>query len=312
MQDLPAADLASDVPKSLLGVFLKFIRQPFYDKAPIPSKNSRDIVGDILRLYSLELVLLLPLMVVISAVTARLGAQDHPISEVVSNMPLYQLGLMIVILAPLIEESIFRFPLRYSPLTVALLLALLSLFIPVEIFLATPRAVGLRFALAAVVGLGTRYWLHHHVKAPRGHAFYAKHIGWIFYVSVISFGALHIFNFDAKTFIIAPLVVMPQLTLGALFGFIRLRYGFWWSVFIHGFHNFCALFPYALMRLGSAQLQEQGFSTAKDISLPPSDYILATVLLIFVGGGLFLCLRSVIQTVREWRLERRMLKASLG
>ncbi len=302
---------AAPLSASLLGTFLRFVQRPFYSQQPIASQHTWAKVGDILRLYSLALAILLPLLFIISTVTSSLGAKSHPINELFKTMPLYAIGFMAVIMAPLLEEFIFRLPLRYSPLNVSLPLAFVTFLIPVEAFIAIPRAAALRFVLAAAVGLGLYVWLHRRGKS-KGHSFYAKYTVWIVYASAILFGAMHIFNFDPKTYWVAPLVVMPQFTIGMFLSFIRLRHGFRWAIFTHGFHNFCALLPYALTQLGSQQLREKGFSGAKDVVLPTSDYILLGMVVLFVGGGLFLCLRSVIKMVREWRQERSAAQQSLG
>ncbi|MGB7413657.1 MAG: CPBP family glutamic-type intramembrane protease [Thermosynechococcaceae cyanobacterium] len=300
---------AAPLPTSLLGLFLRFVQRPFYSQQPIASRHTWAKVGDILRLYSLALTILLPLLFIISTATASLGAKSHPINELFKTMPLYAIGFFAVVMAPLLEEFIFRLPLRYSPLNVALPLALIAFLIPVETFVFVPGATALRLVSAVVVGLGFYVWLHRRGQA-KGHSFYAKYTVWIVYASAILFGAMHIFNFDPKTYWIAPLVVMPQFTIGMFLSFIRLRHGFGWAIFTHGFHNFCALLPYALTQLGSQQLREKGFSGAKDVVLPTSDYILLGLVVLFVGGGLFLAVRSVIKMVREWRLERRTTQQS--
>jgi membrane protease YdiL (CAAX protease family) len=287
----------------LLGVFLSFLRQPVYSERPEPSRNKRAILSDIFRLYSLEISVLIPITLLISVVRGYLGASEDPISEFMEQTPLLVLGLAVVVIAPLLEELIFRLPLRFSAFNISLPLAFFVLFINVG-------HVGLKFTLAVAVGLLVRYLLHHRVDRATGHAFYASYIGWIFYGSTVLFGALHIFNFDAKTYFVAPLVVMPQMTAGLFLAFIRLRYGFWWSVLAHGFHNFCLLFPLILLTLGSKGMQEN-LSHPMTTVLAPTDYVLLAAVLVFIGGGLCLCLKSVVQMIREWHLESRSAKLSL-
>jgi membrane protease YdiL (CAAX protease family) len=287
----------------LLGVFLRFLRQPVYSERPDPSWSKRAILSDIFRLYSLKISVLIPITLVISVVRGYLGASEDPISEFMEKTPLLLLGLAVVVVAPLLEELIFRLPLRFSALNISLPLAFVVLFINVG-------HAELQFVLAVAVGLLVRYLLHHRVDRVTGHAFYANYIGWLFYGSTLLFGALHIFNFDAKTYFVAPLIVMPQITAGIFLAFIRLRYGFWWSVLTHGFHNFCLLFPLVLLTLGSEGLQAH-LSHPMKTTLTTTDYALLAVVLIFVGGGLFLCLKSVMQMIREWRLESRDAKLSL-
>jgi membrane protease YdiL (CAAX protease family) len=311
MSERSAAGVAAPLPTSLLGLVLRFIQRPFYPSQPVASQNVRATAGHVLRLYSLAIAILLPLFILIATVTSRLGAKTHPINELLTAMPLYMVIFLAVIMAPLIEEFIFRLPLRYSPLNVALPVAFLIFLLPFEAFVLVPGAAALRLVGAAAVGLAIYLGLHRRGQA-KGHAFYTKYIAWIVYISAILFGALHIFNFDPKTYWIAPLVVMPQFTLGIFLSFIRLRHGFGWAIGTHGFHNFCALLPYALTQLGSKQLREYGLSGASDVTLASTDYILLGMAFLFVGGGLFLCARSVLRMVREWRIERRAARPGLG
>ncbi len=292
------------VPQSLLGIFLSFLRRPVYSERPHPSQNRRAILSEVLRLYSLMITALIPIVFLISMVRGQVGAEEDPIAEFLKKTSLLVLLLAVVVAAPLLEEMIFRLPLRFSPLNVSLPLAFVLLIINIG----NPS---MRLLLAVAVGLLLRYLLHHRIKRTTGHAFYAKYIGWLFYGSTVLFGAIHIFNFDSKTYFVAPLIVMPQIMAGLFCGFIRLRHGYWWAVFAHGFHNFCAILPISLMKFGSTELQTNGFSDPTNASLSATDYVLIVFLLLYVGGGLFLCLRSAWKMLTEWRLERKAAKLSV-
>ena len=60
-----------------------------------------------------------------------------------------------------------------------------------------------------------------------------------FYTFSIAFGIIHIFNFEITTnvLLLAPLLVLPQLLVGAYFGYIRVRLGLRWSMLLHGCYN---------------------------------------------------------------------------
>jgi membrane protease YdiL (CAAX protease family) len=60
-----------------------------------------------------------------------------------------------------------------------------------------------------------------------------------FYIFSVIFGLVHIFNFEITTnvLLLAPLLVLPQLLVGAYFGYIRVRFGLIWSVLLHGCYN---------------------------------------------------------------------------
>jgi hypothetical protein len=65
------------------------------------------------------------------------------------------------------------------------------------------------------------------------------HFRFIFYLSAIAFGALHINNYNfEKHIIILPIVlVLSQLIAGLFLGYIRLNYGIRFSILFHALNN---------------------------------------------------------------------------
>jgi hypothetical protein len=60
-----------------------------------------------------------------------------------------------------------------------------------------------------------------------------------FYTFTLVFGFIHITNFEMTTnvLLLAPILVLPQILIGAYFGYIRIRFGLLWSMFLHGSYN---------------------------------------------------------------------------
>ena len=60
-----------------------------------------------------------------------------------------------------------------------------------------------------------------------------------FYAIGIIFAYVHLFNFELTTNVIlfSPLLVAPQFFIGLIFGFIRVRLGLLWSIFLHSLYN---------------------------------------------------------------------------
>lgn len=60
-----------------------------------------------------------------------------------------------------------------------------------------------------------------------------------FYAIGIIFAYVHLFNFELTTNVIlfSPLLVAPQFFIGLIFGFIRVRFGLLWSIFLHSLYN---------------------------------------------------------------------------
>lgn len=60
-----------------------------------------------------------------------------------------------------------------------------------------------------------------------------------FYFFAIVFGLIHITNFEitSTVLLLTPILVLPQLFAGFALGFLRIRFGLRWSVFLHCIYN---------------------------------------------------------------------------
>ncbi len=60
-----------------------------------------------------------------------------------------------------------------------------------------------------------------------------------FYSLAILFGYVHLFNYqvDTRILLFSPILVAPQMILGLIFGFVRIRLGFFWAVAMHAVYN---------------------------------------------------------------------------
>lgn len=69
----------------------------------------------------------------------------------------------------------------------------------------------------------------------------------IFYSTAILFGLLHIFNYSGITtsnIVWTPLLVIPQIIMGLLLGYLRVTYGFIYAVICHSLINIPILFSF--------------------------------------------------------------------
>ena len=60
-----------------------------------------------------------------------------------------------------------------------------------------------------------------------------------FYLISIAFGLIHILNFEPSLniYLLAPILVAPQIVIGINLGYLRIRFGLIWSILFHAFHN---------------------------------------------------------------------------
>lgn len=73
----------------------------------------------------------------------------------------------------------------------------------------------------------------------------------IYYFSILSFGAIHLANFEdlGNSYWIAPLLIAPQLSMGVFLGFIRIKFSLLWSMLLHAGYNLVLTSPIIIMKL---------------------------------------------------------------
>lgn len=66
-----------------------------------------------------------------------------------------------------------------------------------------------------------------------------------FYVFTFLFGFIHIFNYELtlKILVFSPILVSPQLILGGLLGFLRVKLGLAYAILLHALFNATIIIP---------------------------------------------------------------------
>ncbi|MEP2279662.1 CPBP family intramembrane glutamic endopeptidase [Maribacter sp.] len=79
----------------------------------------------------------------------------------------------------------------------------------------------------------------------------------IFYLFTIAFGFMHISNFEMNTQVLlfSPLLVAPQIGVGFILGFIRVKYGLVWSMALHAFYNMVLVIPVLIMQFSDISFE---------------------------------------------------------
>jgi hypothetical protein len=129
--------------------------------------------------------------------------------------------LKISLVLPIIEELIFRLPLKISkinlatPLCIILFLFLHKLSIYLAIFLPIVSFVILFFWLKQDSNLFCEVNFLH-----------TKYFSYIFYIQALIFGFLHLTNFrlDFKYIYLFPFFIINHILVGCFFGYLRVRY----------------------------------------------------------------------------------------
>jgi len=162
--------------------------------------------------------------------------------------------IYIIFLAPILEEAVFRLPLRLSKITLSisspvfLIVIIKLIFFKEDIF--TIYLVSIPFSLIIYVLLSYEKNIYLRIKE-----FWEKHFLYIFYFLSLIFGLIHLFNYhEIHWWMIAasPFLTLPHIVMGFFLGFIRMNYGFVYSCLFHATINFIPSLPLVvklLMRL---------------------------------------------------------------
>lgn len=221
--------------------FAVFLRNPV-----LPDRASVSLVGSARALPPLFVLDMLLMAVVLGGigVATALGLKlpEHMLNELQLSPGLIA---FIVIGAPIAEEALFRGWLSGRP---GHILAVVALLVggAMLVLVSHPmvKLVGVAGGLtAAIAALYT-------LRGLPAMSWFQRHFRWFYYASALLFAAMHLTNFAAggisPTFL--PLV-LPQLMLGLVLGYIRVNYGLFTGAALHMLHN--AAFA-GLMLLGAS------------------------------------------------------------
>ncbi|WP_410479242.1 type II CAAX prenyl endopeptidase Rce1 family protein [Pedobacter nototheniae] len=140
------------------------------------------------------------------------------------------------IAAPIIEETVFRFPLRKKYLSIYFVLISISVIINYFVqnkLLTIPIYFVFLFA---------SFLIHFYLKRlslTKVHLLWQKYFGYLFYFSAIFFGCIHISNMKGLTFHDPSFLIYisSQISGGLTLGYLRIKYGLPYSMIFHACFN---------------------------------------------------------------------------
>lgn len=238
--------------------FLNYLRYPTFNyKRDLPLG-----IGLVTMLYfivfTLEMLLLIP-------ASALSGMEDipHAMEGFMEDKPFWQVFSLVVITAPAMEEVMFRLHLRYKPLLflfgwvlgMALLATVYGWWPDVDnagsmegglALLDQWASLLLGLVAVTVLVLGV-YFMMANVRQVAD-AWVVKLFPVLFYLTAAVFALIHVFNFElpADQWYLTPLLVMPQFVLALYLGYIRVRNGLVYSIYIHALNNCIPLLIYKI------------------------------------------------------------------
>lgn len=158
------------------------------------------------------------------------------------DKPLLQTIIMLIVIAPVVEEIIFRLGLSFKRQTVALWVGLL----PVAITAYLLQQYNNWPLLAGMVALGAiLYWLVvRYTTDEQWAGWRSRYLRLAMWISAIAFGLIHLKAFSVLTWGLLPyclaICLRPGL-VGCAITYARVNLGFWWGVLFHFANNLPAV-----------------------------------------------------------------------
>ncbi|WP_423140938.1 type II CAAX prenyl endopeptidase Rce1 family protein [Parablastomonas sp. CN1-191] len=204
-----------------------FVRHPV-----LPDRAATGLAGGLRTLAPLLGLDLIIMGLLIGAVSlaAHLGFKlpEHALDHLKLTPVIVAL---VVIAAPVVEETVFRGWLSGRPGHIAAIVVLLA---------GAAWMVALRMSVYGLAGMGVAALLAiaaaWALRRQRTFGWFQRHFGWFFWGSALTFAALHLSNFGAAGPAMLPLV-MPQFVLALFLGYLRVTRGLWTSMLMHMLHN---------------------------------------------------------------------------
>ena len=190
----------------------------YFIKKPVELKQVRIPlrvkISTCLALFIIQIPPLLVLSALLSGLEILGLWEDdmHRLQKIFTEMKPELIFFFVVIIAPLFEEIMFRLILKFRSNFLILWPLRLLVFLQIN----------------SKINL---------LKTIRN--IWNKFYGWIFYLVSIAFGLLHILNFEPSLniYLLAPVLVAPQILIGINLGYLRIRFGLIWSILFHAFYN---------------------------------------------------------------------------
>jgi len=187
--------------------FFNYLKKPhaFFNEQ-LTSKEKWKTVGWIL---GLDILLVFISLSVIGLIDLIIPLEQDNFDELLYNESPLKIFLLVAVLAPLVEETLFRFFLKYKR----------------------------NYLFRAIDSIS---------KTEKAKHFWVSYFHFFFYFTALVFAIVHIGNYTNTGilfYLLSPLLVIPQFIIGISLGYIRLKLGFVWSILLHGLYNFTVMIP---------------------------------------------------------------------
>lgn len=234
-----------DQSKLVYPTLWDFVKNPIIDMPALSTIKEKLKIFISLFLLGILLAAFLGVIILGLGKLDLTSSDKSKVQDFINHYPKWIVFAVVIVFSPIIEELFFRLHLRlnekYMHINFIIIISgVLLLLLP---------AVEVNYIKISILTLGVILLLIYFIKKAKFNQFiltiWNRNYFYVFYISVASFGLLHITNYNPKliTFLLLPILVLPQLILGLFIGYIRLRLGFFLGCIFHVFHNFIFFIP---------------------------------------------------------------------
>jgi len=170
--------------------------------------------------------------------------------------------IYICIIGPILEETVFRLPLSFKRVHIAIAIAvgILMLSSPLPFVKNLSHSIGLGYALSIRIAISVLIYFIVVMLIPAGFEINSRYKKPIIIASIVLFGLMHIFNYvplQWQLIWIYPLYVLPQLGMGVALTYVRFKNGFIWGIVLHCLINSVSMGLSSVATKAAKQLQQQ-------------------------------------------------------
>lgn len=235
--------------KLLLTAILHFLSNPNEEN------NTNQSIRFKIKWLILLLILEIPIIYVLSIIQnipVKIGLidqGDHLVRKFILSHNLFTIIFSVVLIGPIIEEFIFRLPLRVKKVNFIPLILVVFLLMPASFIYRYKNGFSWWLIVPVLLtGFVSILVLYQKTYTKISKFLKAKYRYYFYFIAAV-FALLHISNYRFSIYIalFAPLLILPQLASGLILGFLRVKSGFTWGYFFHAIHNAIFILPFYLI-----------------------------------------------------------------
>jgi hypothetical protein len=214
--------------KTCVNEFLDYIKDPRFiaQNTTMTLSEKVSFIKELLKFKFLLLIFIVPLIVYAKRLTGATSVGWE------NNWTSY---FSIVIMAPIMEEIMFRYGLKFSR-TVITFWAWLPVYYIIKYTVSDDsmgKAIGLSSILIPIL------WIIIETFRLNFERMWRVNFTLFFHISAIVFGLIHLSNYsNISNYFLAIPLVSSQIILGYVLGFVRMKFGLFYSMGLHSVWNF--------------------------------------------------------------------------